>query len=69
MKTEFTVHKIECQSCVIMIESVCEDFPGVKKAEVQSRHRKLLVEHDASMNVQKLQETLTAAGYPVSREE
>ena len=66
MTTTFTINKIDCSSCVMMIESVCEDFPGVRQAEVQTKKMLLTVEHDTALDVSQLQSALQAAGYPVS---
>lgn len=66
MTTTFTIHKVECQSCVVMIESVSEDIPGVERAEVRARQRQLVLTHDPSVDVHNVEKILAAAGYPVS---
>lgn len=65
MKSTFTVKKIDCTSCVIAMEGICEDTPGVSKAEVNAREKKLTVEHDDSVKPATLAEALGKEGYPV----
>jgi copper chaperone CopZ len=66
MKTStFKLQKVECQSCVLVIEGICEDTPGVKRAEVNARDRTLTVEHDPSVAPEKLKQALDDKGYPV----
>lgn len=63
--TEFKVLKLDCASCSITIEGICEDVPGVKKAEVNSRNRTLKVEHDDTVQAAALQKALADEGYPI----
>lgn len=65
MKTTFKIKKFDCASCAIAMEGICEDTPGVSKAEVKVNHRLLEVEHDASLQPDTLAKTLDAEGYPV----
>lgn len=65
MITTYTIHKLDCHSCAMMIEGICEDTPGVSKAEVNSHKRVLTVEHDESVKPQNIQQALDAEGYPV----
>lgn len=65
MTTKFRVLKYDCASCAMVMEGICEDTPGVQKAEVNARARTLTVEHDASVNPAALREALTTEGYPV----
>lgn len=69
MKTVFRVHKLDCSSCAMVIEGICEDVAGVEKAEVKTRERILVVEHGDAVDLVQLQEALTSEGYPVQREE
>lgn len=64
MKTTLDILKLDCQSCAMMIEGICEDTVGVKKAEVNARTRQLVVTHELP-DTAPLQQALTAAGYPV----
>ena len=65
MKTTFKVLKHDCASCAMVIEGICEDTPGVKKAEVNSRAMTLTVEHEDSVTPEVLKRALAAEGYPV----
>lgn len=64
--SQFNVLKVDCASCVMVIEGICEDTAGVKTAEVNARHRTLTVEHDANVvSAEQLAKILTDEGYPV----
>lgn len=65
MKTTFTVKHLDCASCSIAMEGICEDTPGVTKAEVNARKRELVVEHDDSVAPGTLAQSLEKEGYPV----
>ncbi len=49
----------------MVIEGICEDTPGVKKAEVNTGKRLLTVEHDESVKPEQLKRALDKEGYPV----
>lgn len=65
--TIFKVLKYDCASCAIVMEGICEDTPGVTKAEVNARARTLMVEHDESVQPDQLASALTDEGYPVEK--
>ncbi len=65
--TTFRVLKYDCASCAIVMEGICEDTPGVTKAEVNARARTLTVEHDESVQTDLLASALTDEGYPVEK--
>ncbi len=67
MVTTFKVIKHDCASCAIVIEGICEDTPGVTKAEVNGLKKILTVEHEPDLDLLKLQQSLLAEGYPVER--
>lgn len=67
MKTTFKVLKMDCASCALTMEGVCEDTPGVSKAEVKVKDRVLEVEHDESVQPIALASALAAEGYPVEK--
>lgn len=68
MTTTFKVIKHDCASCSMVIEGICEDTPGVTKAEVSAIKKILIVEHEPSLDLDALQKTLTTEGYPVERQ-
>jgi len=63
--TTFKVLHLDCASCALVMEGLCEDAPGVKKAVVNGRKRIITVEHDGSVDTAMLAEALKTAGYPV----
>lgn len=65
MKTTYDIKKLDCQSCALMIEGICEDLAGVQTAEVNARQRQLVVEHDSTVSVQEIASSLADGGYPV----
>ncbi|MBI2984066.1 MAG: heavy-metal-associated domain-containing protein [Candidatus Kerfeldbacteria bacterium] len=65
MTTTFKVLKYDCASCALVMEGICEDTPGVKKAEVNVRQKTLTVEHDDSVQSAALKTALDSEGYPV----
>ena len=65
MKTTFKVKKIDCPSCVMVMEGICEDTPGITKAEVNVGKKQLVVEHDESVKLEQLKAALDKEGYPV----
>lgn len=65
MKTTFKVKKLDCASCAMVIEGICEDTPGVTKAEVNAGKKQLVVEHDESVGIEQLKAVLEKEGYPV----
>lgn len=68
MKSTFAIHKLDCHSCAMMIEGICEDLPGVNKAEVKTRERRLVVEHQESLDPKTVAAALDQGGYPVTPE-
>jgi copper chaperone CopZ len=67
MKTTYDIKKIDCQSCALMIEGICEDLAGVRTAEVNARQRQLVVEHEPTVTASDIVSALTAGGYPVEQ--
>ena len=65
MISKFTIHKLDCHSCSMVIEGICEDTQGVKKAEVNAIKRTLTVEHNETVTDVVLQKALGDGGYPV----
>lgn len=63
--TTFKVLKMDCHSCAIVMEGLCEDTPGVKKAEVNAVKRILVVEHEETVVPEQLSQVLADEGYPV----
>lgn len=63
--TTFRIVELECLSCAMEMEGICEDTPGVKKAEVSAMKRIIVVEHEETVNPTKLKEALDAEGYHV----
>ena len=64
MITSYTIHHLDCHSCAILIEGICEDIAGVDKAEVKATKKILKVSHNLS-DTTIIEKTLSAEGYPV----
>ncbi|MFH0828911.1 MAG: cation transporter [Candidatus Kerfeldbacteria bacterium] len=64
-KTTFRVKKIDCSSCALVMEGVCEDTAGVTKAEVNPHKKTLTVEHEDKFDTEQLAKILEKEGYPV----
>lgn len=67
MKTTFAVTHLDCASCSMVMEGICEDMLGVTKAEVNVGKRQLVVEHDESVKPEALKQALDNEGYPVEK--
>ncbi len=67
MKTTFNVKHLDCASCSMVMEGICEDTPGVTSAEVLVHKKQLVIEHDESLAVEQLQKELDSQGYPVEK--
>lgn len=65
MKSVFKVLKYDCASCAMVMEGICEDTPGVTKAEINVGKRLLTVDHETSVSPEKLKSALEQEGYPV----
>jgi cation transport ATPase len=65
MISKFKVKHLDCASCALTMEGICEDTKGVKKAEVHTISRTLTVEHDDSVKPEKIKSALAQEGYPV----
>ncbi len=65
--TTFKVMRYDCASCALVMEGICEDTAGVKKAEVNPRKRTLTVEHEDSVRPEDVKKSLDAEGYPVEQ--
>lgn len=65
MTTVFKITHLNCASCAIAMEGICEDVPGVTKAEVHVGRKQLQVEHGDTVQVDLLQAALAKEGYPV----
>jgi copper chaperone CopZ len=49
----------------MVMEGICEDTPGVTKAEVNAGKKQLVIEHDESVKLEQLKTALNKEGYPV----
>lgn len=67
-KTTFKVKKYDCASCALVMEGICEDTPGVKKAVVNAHAKTLTVEHEEHVKPASLAKALDGEGYPVEQE-
>ncbi|MBI3626634.1 heavy-metal-associated domain-containing protein [Candidatus Uhrbacteria bacterium] len=67
MKTTIKIQGTHCPSCKILIEEICMEQKGVISAGVNYHTGETLIEHDESLNWQKLKDEVEAIqGYTVS---
>lgn len=65
--TTFRILDLECLSCAMEMEGICEDTAGVTKAEVKAVKQILVVEHDENLNVSEIKQALDKEGYSVEQ--
>lgn len=63
--TTFKILNLECLSCAMEMEGICEEKPGVKKAEVNTMKQTIKVEHENTVDPTSLKKALDDEGYPV----
>lgn len=65
MQTTLKVTKMECSSCAILMEEICEETTGVTRAEVDARKRTIAIECDSENALHAAMDALAKEGYPV----
>jgi cation transport ATPase len=65
IKTIFQIKNLDCPSCAMAIEGICEDQPRVKKACVHVGKKQLVIEHEADAAINQLKSVLGREGYEV----
>ena len=62
MKTTLKITGMHCASCKTLIEDVCKDVSGVQSCEVDMASSLATVEHDDTLDVEKLKQEIAALG-------
>ncbi len=63
MATEFLVPDATCGHCKSTIEGAVSEVSGVRNARFELASKRLTVEHDDGVVVERLAEAVSAAGY------
>ena len=64
---EFTVDGMHCSSCVMLIDEVVEELPGVRRSHTSLRKRRTVVEFDpAACSPDLVIDAIAEAGYAAS---
>lgn len=70
MRTEFKVKGMHCNSCKVLIEDVCNEIKGVKSCNVEVKTGKVVVEHDNSVDLNKVKKEIEGLGeYKILRKD
>lgn len=62
MTTTLNIAGMHCASCKALIEDACSDIAGVTSCTVDVADGKAVVEHDGSVDAQKLISAISALG-------
>lgn len=67
MTITLKIQGMHCASCKVLIEDVCQDIPGVTSCVVDVASGTATIEHDASVQPEKIQREIEGLGdYKVS---
>lgn len=62
MKTTLTIKGTHCNSCKALIEDVCNEIPGIKSCNVDFKTGTTEIEHEESVDWQKLKTEVELLG-------
>ncbi len=62
MTTTLNIKGMHCSSCKTLIEDVCHDIPGVTACLVDLATGRARIEHDETVDTERLQEEIAALG-------
>jgi Cd2+/Zn2+-exporting ATPase len=65
-KTRFRLEGMDCAACAAKIDRVARQTPGVRETSVSASAGTMLLEHDASANLEKIASDVTRLGYKVA---
>ena len=64
VKKTFHIPDMHCSACVMKLESLEDDLPGVKKVEASYQKQTMLVEYDDSkIEIEDIQKAVESLGY------
>ncbi len=62
MKTIWTIKGTHCRACKELIEEVCLESKGVNSGVLDFKSGKLILEHEASLDLKKLKSEIEKIG-------
>lgn len=62
MKTIFSIPGIHCASCAALIKDVSSEFPSIKTVDVDVDTKKVTLDHDERLDMQKWTEEIESLG-------
>ena len=62
MKTELMIKGFHCESCKMLVEDVCEDFPEIKSKKIDVKTGKVVLEHDEVFDFSKFKKEIEDLG-------
>lgn len=62
MTTNLEIKGMHCGSCKVLIEDVCKDIEGVTSCVVDVQGESAVVEHDSSVDTEKLVTEVSSLG-------
>lgn len=66
IKKTFRIPDMHCSACVMKLEGLEDDLPGVKRAEASYQKQSMLVEYDDSkMSEEEIRKAIDELGYTV----
>ena len=66
IKKTFHIPDMHCSACVMKLESLEDDLPGVRKVEASYQKQRLLVEFDDNkVGIEDIQRAVEKLGYSI----
>ncbi|PKO08382.1 MAG: copper resistance protein CopZ [Chloroflexi bacterium HGW-Chloroflexi-2] len=66
IKKTFRIPDMHCSACVMKLEGLEDDLPGVKRAEASYQKQSMLVEYDDSkVSEEEIRKAIDELGYTV----
>ncbi|MBS3168548.1 cation transporter [Candidatus Woesearchaeota archaeon] len=62
METKLKIKGTHCNSCKILIEDVCSEFPEIKSSNMDLKKEELTIIHDKKVDVKKLKKEIESLG-------
>lgn len=62
MITTLNIQGMHCASCKLLIEDACQDIPGVTSCAVDVASNTARIEHDESVNPEKIRQEIESLG-------
>ncbi len=66
IKKTFRIPDMHCSACVMKLEGLEDDLPGVKRVEASYQKQSMLVEYDdGKVSVEEIRKAIEELGYTV----